>query len=222
MPHRFKALLFDLDGTIIDSVDDLCATANTLLTRLGRRPLTRDEMKVCTGDGLKAMLDKALRLTGPACAENDVVALMPEFLALYAEILPSPSCIFPGMMDFLAQEKTRGTRLAVVTNKHEAATHRLLKQLDLAEYFSVVIGGDTLAERKPHPLPLLHALRKLDVNRDDAAMIGDSQNDALAANSAGIPCVILRYGYGGEWPQDVKPDAFANDVAQCTIALQLL
>lgn len=222
MPHRFKAILFDLDGTIIDSAADLQATMNTVLTQENRRAISLDEMKACTGDGLQVMLEKAMRLTGQPVDAAQISALMPRFLSIYEGIVAKPDCIYPGMLEFIHDEYTGGTKLAIVTNKHEAATRRILKQLQLDKYFDLVIGGDTLEQRKPHPLPVLHTLRILSVAQDDAVMIGDSPNDAYSATGAGIPSIILRYGYNHDWPDDLKPTAYANHVKECRVALQLI
>jgi phosphoglycolate phosphatase len=219
MLHRFKAILFDLDGTIIDSAADLQATMNTLLAQEGCTPISLDEMKACTGDGLQVMLEKALRLTGGV---GDVQSLMPRFLSIYEGIIAKPECIYPGMLRWLQDEKLAERKLAVVTNKHEAATRRILKQLSLDGYFDSIIGGDSLSQRKPHPMQILETLRRLNVSGDDAVMIGDSPNDACAARDAGIPSIILRYGYNDNWPDDVQPSAYANHVDECRIALQLI
>lgn len=222
MPHRFKAILFDLDGTIIDSAPDLCATMNVLLGQENRRQIEVDEMKACTGDGLQVMLEKAWRLTGVPVSADALPQLMPRFLSIYEEIVAKPECIYPGMLEFIQAECAAGTKLVVVTNKHEAATRRILKQLSLTQYFQLIIGGDTLRERKPHPLPILHALREINIGADDAVMIGDSPNDLLSAHGAGIPCIILSYGYSHSWPEDSKPDAIANHVEECRVALHIL
>ncbi|MBY0428488.1 MAG: HAD-IA family hydrolase [Alphaproteobacteria bacterium] len=222
MPHRFKAILFDLDGTIIDSAGDLQTTMNVILGQENRRPISLDEMKACTGDGLQMMLDKAMRLTGQPADAAMIAQLMPRFLSVYEGIEAKPECIYPHMAEFLQDEYMSGTKMAVVTNKHEAAARRILKQVALDKFFDVVIGGDTLSQRKPHPMPVLHALRELKISQDDAVMIGDSPNDALSARDAGVPSIILRYGYNHDWPANLKPSAYANHVEECRVALQLI
>lgn len=222
MPHRFKAILFDLDGTIIDSAGDLQTTMNVILGQENRRPISLDEMKACTGDGLQMMLDKAYRLTGAPADATAIASLMPRFLSVYEGVEAKPECIYPDMAEFLHNEHATGTKMAVITNKHEAAAQRILKQVSLDKYFDVVIGGDSLPQRKPHPLPILHTLHEFGISQDDAVMIGDSPNDALAAQAAGIPSIILRYGYNHDWPADLKPTAYANHVRECRVALQLI
>ena len=222
MPHRFKAILFDLDGTIIDSAGDLQTTMNLILGQENRRQISLDEMKACTGDGLQMMLDKAYRLTGSPIDAADIAALMPRFLSVYEGIEAKPECIYPDMAEFLRTEFVGGTKMAVITNKHEGAARRILKQVKLDKFFEVVIGGDTLPQRKPHPMPILHALHELKISQDDAVMIGDSPNDALSAQDAGIPSIILRYGYNHDWPDGLKPTAYANHVQECRVALQLI
>ena len=222
MPHRFKAILFDLDGTIIDSADDLQATMNVILGQENRRPISLDEMKACTGDGLQTMLEKAMRLTGNPVDSAHIEHLMPRFLSVYEGVEAKPECIYPDMLEFIRAEHAQGTKLAVITNKHEAAARRIMKQLNLAKYFDVILGGDSLPQRKPHPLPILHTLHELNVAQDDAVMIGDSPNDALSARDAGISSIILRYGYNHDWPEGLQPTAYANHVQECRVALQLI
>jgi phosphoglycolate phosphatase len=219
MAHRFKAILFDLDGTLIDSVHDLCATMNSLLAGMGRRPVSVAEMKDCTGDGLKVMLDKAFRLTGAPIEPAQIEPGMKRFLEIYEQVIPRPTCIFPGIMDFLRRQKDAGVKMAVVTNKHESASRRLLRQLELTQYFSSVIGGDSCAERKPHPLPLLTALEQIGEKPDHAVMIGDSPNDVLAARAAGIAVLAINSGYTRNWPDDIQPHAWCGGAEEWQKAL---
>lgn len=220
MSHRFRAILFDLDGTLIDSVHDLCASMNTLLAAQGRRNVSAAEMKDCTGDGLRVMLDKAFKLTGKPIEETHVELNMKRFLEIYEGIVPLPSCIFPGIVEFLRRQKDRGVKMAVCTNKHESASRRLLRQLNLVGYFSSIVGGDSCTERKPHPLPLLHALRQLGEQPKDAVMIGDSPNDVLAAHAAGIAMLAIHSGYTKNWPADIRPHAWCNNAAEWKTALE--
>jgi phosphoglycolate phosphatase len=220
MPHRFKAILFDLDGTLIDSAYDLHATMNVVLREEGRRTIDLQDMKAATGDGLRVMLDKAWNLTGEPLTEAARDRLMPRFLEIYAATIPQLSCIFPGTLPFLEQQKRQGVKMAVCTNKHERISKHILKHLGLEPYFGACIGGDTLAERKPHPLPLQHALKILNVAPEDAVMIGDSPNDLWAATAAGLPCVMAEYGYTAGWPKDLVAAANLKTMESCEIVLE--
>lgn len=220
-PHRFKAILFDLDGTLIDSAIDLRKVTNATLAGLGARALSLAEMKICLGDGLQRMLEKAFELAGHKTSATDFEKAMADFTARYAAQKSSPSIIYPGAVDFLKSQKQLGVRLGLCTNKYESATQRILTELDLLHFFDVIVGGNTLVELKPHPLPLLHALEKCATSPSDAVMIGDSTNDLLAAHAANMPCVILRHGYGHNLPATV-PTTFANDIADCAVKLALL
>lgn len=202
MNHRFKAILFDLDGTIIDSLSDLQKAINGLLVEEKRRPLDHEEIRACTGDGLRIMLGKAFSMTGQALEDKALEALMPRYLAIYAAITPQPSCIYDGMLAFLAEQKKAGIKLGLCTNKHEVSTRRIMRQLELDTFFDIMVGGDTLIEKKPHPMPLLHALKICGVTSDEAVMIGDSPNDTRAAAAAGMPSILARYGYTPDWPVD--------------------
>lgn len=221
LSHRFKAILFDLDGTLIDSAIDLREVTNATLARSGARALNLEEMKTCLGDGLQRMLEKAFALANHKPSADAFEEAMADFTARYAAQKSSPSIIYPGTVDFLQDQKNKGVCLGLCTNKYESATQRILAELGLLNFFDVIVGGDTLAELKPHPLPLLHALEKCATSPCDAVMIGDSTNDLLAAHAANMPCVILRHGYGHNLPANV-PITFAYDIADCAAKLAAL
>lgn len=214
--HRFKALLFDLDGTLINSAPDLQRAINAALATIKARPLTIDETHACLGDGLAVMLEKALRLTG--VTGHTVEEMMPTYTSIYAGIRAEPSCIYPGVREWLAEEKQRGTHLALCTNKNEKPARRILGDLDLVSFFDVILGGDSLPQHKPDPAQLIHALQAFAVKPADALMIGDSINDALAAQALGIPCLILKHGYGLPGLAEL-PVVFADNVADGRIQL---
>lgn len=214
--HRFKALLFDLDGTLIDSAPDLQRAINAALATIKARPLSIDETHECLGDGLAVMLEKALRLSG--ATSHTVDELMPTYTSIYADIRAEPSCIYPGVREWLTEEKQRGVRLALCTNKNEKPARRILGDLDLASFFDVILGGDSLPNHKPDPAQLIHALEKTAVTPADAIMVGDSINDALAATRLGIPCLILKHGYGLPGLAQL-PVIFADNVADGRIQL---
>jgi phosphoglycolate phosphatase len=214
MKPQLSALLFDLDGTLIDSAPDLRQAINTVLTHENLPVLTLEQAKLCLGDGLKKMLVKAFGLAGHPANEQDMQRLMPIFAEVYKSITPKPSCIFEGAREFLEAQAAQGIKLGLCTNKYEEATHRLLKQLDLARYFDVVVGGDTLPKLKPDPLPLQHALQVLKCDPANAIMIGDHANDVLAAHGAGMKVIGADYGYTHGWTDDAMPDARANVVSE--------
>jgi phosphoglycolate phosphatase len=208
------ALLFDLDGTLIDSAGDLQTATNAILDQEGFAPLNRAAIETCLGDGLRLLLIKAFKLAGEDLDNDDLSQLMPDFMKIYAAIEPQPSCVYPGVLDFLKAQQARGVKLGLCTNKYESATLRILKTLDLEKYFSAIIGGDTVSECKPHPLPLQHALYQLDAMPQNAVMLGDHANDILAARGAGMKVIGAQYGYSHAWPANAAPDAFVKSFAE--------
>lgn len=205
MKMKQTALLFDLDGTLVDSVPDLAAAANRLLAELNRPKLSEAEIAPMVGDGVAKLVERVLAARG-------LSGLAPEptvrrFSVLYEADAATLTRPYPGVLDGLAAFEAAGARLAVCTNKPEAATHAVLDALGLARFFPVVLGGDTLPVRKPYPAPLRTALARLGVAPERAAMVGDHRNDLLAARSAGVAAIFARYGYGAASLGEIEPDA---------------
>ena len=184
--------IFDLDGTLVDSAPDLRAALNRLMLAQGLAPFPLPEVAAMIGDGARALLSKAFAARATPFDE----ALLPGFLA----DLEANSAVFtrpyPGMVDALEALAGRGWQLAVCTNKPIAATRALLGELDLARHFALVLGGDSLAVKKPDPGHVLGVLSGLDVPAAEAVMIGDHQNDIRAARGAGVRSVFAAWGYG--------------------------
>lgn len=199
------ALLFDLDGTLVDSVPDLALAANRLLAELGHPPLGEAAVAAMVGDGVAKLVERVL-------AGRGLGAVAPEpavrrFVALYTADATTLTRPYPGVLDGLAALAAAGTQLAVCTNKPERATRAVLAGVGLARFFPVVLGGDSLPVRKPDPAPLRAALAQLGVAPEAAAMVGDHRNDVLAAQGAGAAAIFARYGYGGATLGELRPDA---------------
>jgi phosphoglycolate phosphatase len=209
---KWAALLFDLDGTLVDSVPDLAGAVNTLLAEHRLAPLAESEIAAMVGDGVAKLVERALQARDAAD-----IALGPavqRYVALYEANATTLTRPYPGVPDVLADLARAGARLAVCTNKPEHATRAVLDGLGLAGFFPVVLGSDSLAARKPDPAPLLAALDRLGAAAAESAMIGDHRNDVLAARAAGTSAIFARYGYGlatlGELTPDAMIDAFAE------------
>ena len=189
-------LLFDLDGTLVDTAPDLALAANHMLQTLGRPP--EDEATVASwiGDGVPRLIKRAL--TGERFGEPDPV-LFEEAQALYGDYyeahVADRSLLYPGVAQTLAALRADGFRMACVTNKAGRFTRPLLKALGIAAFFDVILSGDEVARVKPDPLPLVVACERLGVARNGVALIGDSGNDMRAAKAAEIPAVAVAYGY---------------------------
>lgn len=181
-------LVFDLDGTLIDSVRDLAASASELVTRLGGRALGLGEVAQMVGDGAGILVRRALDAAG---VDPDTPGALQQFLAIYDRRLLETTQPYPGIPDALLLASRRAT-LSVLTNKPIAPSRRLLEALDLASYFDAVIGGDGPDGRKPDPT----GLRKLTAGAEHVLLIGDSPIDAETARAAGCGFAWARYGFG--------------------------
>ena len=186
-----RGVLFDLDGTLLDTAPDMVGALNALRTeeRLGPVPYAIARAHVSTGAvGL-------LRLAFPACDEEKLGRLHKRYLQIYADRLSAETELFPGIEDLLTRLEQSGLVWGVVTNKPAALTEPLLDALSLLDRCASVVSGDTLPERKPHPGPLLHALAEAGVDAPAAMYIGDAARDIEAGKAAGLTTVAASYGY---------------------------
>lgn len=187
---RPPALLFDLDGTLVDSAVTIALALSQLSLARGGDAIDVAAVRRLVSQGAPTLVREAL---GPVAGDGaaDLVA----FRALLAVIPATPEMIYPGVVDALTAFQGEGRACAVVTNKPEEQARQLLVQLDLARFFVMVVGGDTLPVAKPDPAPLLHALSATGYVRDSAIMIGDSAIDARAAAAADLPFALFLGGY---------------------------
>jgi phosphoglycolate phosphatase len=196
-----SGVLFDLDGTLIDSRRDIAASVNHTLSVLGRAPLSVERVERMVGDGVRQLLTRAY---GPM-DEPTLQRALEIFLPYYQDHCVDSTSLYPGVMETLHSLKGKG--LAIVTNKPLAHTEKTLKALGLDSHFPVVLGGDSLPRRKPDPDPLWEALRRLDVPAANALMVGDSPMDIQAARSAGVRVAAVSYGFRtGEELKACSPD----------------
>jgi phosphoglycolate phosphatase len=190
------AALFDLDGTLVDSIADLRTALNTILAEDGRAPLTPDQVRAFVGDGARVLVQRAYGKTGGLPAtEAGMVELVARFLAAYDGCLLEHTRPYEGVLDVLDALRDRGTALAVCTNKPGHATRRILDGLGLTERFACVLGGDDVPRKKPDPGHLRAALGPLGVSPDRATMVGDGPNDVLSGRAAGIRTIAVAWGY---------------------------
>jgi phosphoglycolate phosphatase len=185
------ALLFDLDGTLVDSARGIAAALSTLSKSRGGGQVDVERVRVLVSLGVEEVVASAL---GPLV--EDLAEDVSEFRAILASAPADPASVYPGVRTALEQLEDRGHRMAVVTNKPEQLARQLLCQLDLGRFFGAVVGGDTLTTCKPDPGPLRHALTLLRAENDHAIMVGDSGFDAMAAISAGVSFGLFLKGYG--------------------------
>jgi len=216
-----QAVLFDLDGTLIDTAPDIMAALNLALHRRGLPPATQDQVRAWIGDGTHASLAKAVRAAG--APESDVAAtvdaLWPGFQYDYAQACGEFSRVYPGVRRMLERLTGAGIQVGLVTNKEAAFAHRLLVRHDLNACFDLMVCGDTLPVRKPDPAMLLHALQALQCNADDALYVGDSAIDVRTARAAGMAVWTVAHGYGGTLRGDDAPDRLIDDFDELARAL---
>lgn len=199
-----RGALFDLDGTLLDSAPDMLATVNRMRATRGLAALPLEAIRPHVSRGARAMSAAAFG-EGGLPVDDAVVA---EFLAVYAEELGRHSVLFEGVDAMLAALEADGVRWGVVTNKPEYLAARIIPQLGWASRCAVLVGGDTLTERKPHPLPLLHAAAAIGLAPAQCVYVGDDARDIQAAQAAGMPSVAALWGYrlAGDDPASWQAD----------------
>lgn len=181
-------LLFDLDGTLINSLPDLLTALNLLRRELALEPLTATQVSQMVGDGATMLVRRALG------DDRYEPRHLPRFLEFYGEHLLDQTHCYPGIEELLMRHDPR--RMALITNKPIFYTRKILAGLNLSRFFSAVIGGDSLPHKKPHPYPLQRALDQLGGQPQQALMIGDHHTDLHAAQNAGIATCFCAYGFG--------------------------
>ncbi len=196
--RRFGAagVIIDLDGTLLDTAADLAAAMNATLAELGRSALAVEQVARYVGKGAEVLVHRALtgRADGRAGAAQFEPA-MRAFLSHYRRENGRSARLYPGVREGLEAMRDKGLRLAVVTNKPAAFTVPLLATTGIAEFFELVVSGDTVARKKPDPMPMRHVCEHFGLPPQRMVAIGDSMNDAIAARAAGIPVMAVPYGY---------------------------
>jgi phosphoglycolate phosphatase len=213
-------LVFDLDGTLVDSAPDLRAALNEMLRERGRPPLSLPQVKRMIGDGAAALVARALAASGSDPA--DAASALARFIELYEAEAVRLTRPYPAVPETLAALRRRGYRMAICTNKPQHATIAVLEGLGLLALFDGIAGGDRFAVRKPDPGHLLGLVGAVGARAEAAAMIGDSEIDAAAARSAGLPLVLMRYGYARADLDSLGADALLDHFAELPNALDRL
>ncbi|MGB5830576.1 MAG: phosphoglycolate phosphatase [Thiohalocapsa sp.] len=215
-PIRPDMILIDLDGTLIDSVPDLAFCVDGMMRELNQPPHGEAAVRNWVGNGVDRLIKRALTGTldgEPSDAEFERAC--PIFLRLYGDNTATRSHPYPGVREGLDWLRDCGYRLGCVTNKAARFTEPLLADTRLRDLFQVVVSGDTLPEKKPSPMPLLHAASMLGADASRALMIGDSVSDVKAARAAGFGIICMSYGYNhGQDIRDAEPDAVIDSMTE--------
>jgi phosphoglycolate phosphatase len=203
-------VLFDLDGTLLDTAGDIALALNRALAERGWPPVPAADVRHMIGRGAPMLVDRAALAQGRAPDAALHAAIVERFFHHYGELEQTGECAakaYEGAADALRELHATGLRIAVVTNKQHRFADALLKLLALRPWVDLVVGGDTCERRKPDPQPLLYACERLGVPTDAALMIGDSTNDVQAARAAGIPVLVVPHGYNeGQDPRQLPAD----------------
>jgi phosphoglycolate phosphatase len=218
-----KVILFDLDGTLVDSAPDLVLALNHMLETLEREPFCTETIRTWVGNGAQTLVKRGL--SGSSVVDE---AIDPElvsqalniFLGFYAQNLCVETVTYPNVPATLKTLKAKGYRLVIVTNKPYAFIDPLLEGLGLTDLFEFCIGGDSLSRHKPDPLPLLHVCERLGVTASECVMVGDSRNDIVAANAADMHSIGVSYGYNyGEKIDLYAPNRVVDDFSEIVALL---
>jgi phosphoglycolate phosphatase len=219
---RPEMILIDLDGTLVDSVPDLTFCVDEMMQELGMPQRGEARVRTWVGNGVERLVRRALTDSLDGEPEDELFQrAYPIFLRLYAENTSGRSQLYPGVREGLDYLRSAGFKLGCVTNKAEQFTLPLLDSMGIRDYFAIVVSGDSLQEKKPHPLPLLHAAAFFGIDPARALMVGDSMSDVKAARAAGFNVVCMSYGYNhGIDIRETKPDAVLDSMAELGTLLE--
>lgn len=214
--NHVEAVLFDLDGTLVDSVPDLTSAIDTMMAQLSLPLCGEEKVRSWVGDGVNALIYQALAHSSDNAPSDEMLALArPKFFIAYQENVCRFSQLYSGVTEGLKIIAELGIPMACVTNKPAVLAKPLLEALGIFHYFSVLVGGECVAKKKPAPEPLLMAANSLGFDIKSCIMVGDSSNDVLAASSAGCPVVCVPYGYNfGLDISQIEPDVIVEDIAE--------
>lgn len=211
-----RLVMFDLDGTLVDSVPDLATAVDRMLVERGRAPAGIERVREWVGNGARVLVRRALAggLDHAAVSDAETEEALGSFLDIYADC-HELTVLYPGVHELLEALSTAAVELAVVTNKPERFVAPLLEQVGLGGYFRWIIGGDTLPQQKPDPAALLQVMHLAGVSQVQSLFVGDSRNDVLAARAAGIPCIAVSYGYNHGRPvAEEQPSLVVDSLAE--------
>ena len=215
-------LLFDLDGTLADTNPDLHEAMNHILGQHGLAPLPQDKVRHLIGGGAAMILQRGFAEHGVTLSDTDMAAATEEFVLWYDRNIDHGTRIFDNLMPILDRARAQKIKMGVVTNKREGLAAKLLFRLNFQGYFDVLIGGDTLATRKPEPEMVHAAMTKLGGTPQDTVLLGDSEADTGAARAAGVKCVCVSFGYRRVPLEELGADAIIDDYAELPETLDRL
>lgn len=206
-----RAIIFDLDGTLIDSAPDLADALNSVLRSEGLREQALDDVKGMVGAGAKVLIQRGFAANGKALSESEAERLLPAFIADYRARATDKTRLMPGAQRLLTELAAAGIGLGLCTNKPEDISRQILEDFAIASLFGSIVGGDTTPAKKPDPRPLLHSLAELRCAADKALMVGDSAADAGVARAAGTGLALVTFGYSQVPVRDMGADVLVEE-----------
>ena len=216
-----RVVVFDLDGTLIDSAPDIARALNRATDKRGLAPFPLDQVKEMIGGGVAKLVARALVARG--LPEAELLPVLHDFIAFYRENLTTNTVIYEGARELLAKLQRDGRKLGICTNKQHELTVEILEQLDLAKHFLAIRGEKDGRPRKPDPAPLLEVIAGLGATPRGALLVGDSEADVACARNAKIPAVAVTFGYSHAAPENLGADCVISnlsDLPRCFSALK--
>lgn len=209
-----KAVIFDLDGTLVDTAPDLWRATNHVLRSSGRGEVTLDQVRAFVGYGARRLIARGFTATGGPIGNEDIEPLYQKFVAYYGANIAAGSVPFPGCLALLDRLKAQGVGLGICTNKLEGLSVKLIDALGMNTYFDTIVGPDTIGIAKPDPAPYREALRRIGAEQGRSLLIGDSETDVLTARAAGVPVIGVTFGYTSEPIETFKPNALIRHFSE--------
>jgi phosphoglycolate phosphatase len=217
-----RAVIFDLDGTLVDSAPDIQGALNRLLIERGLSALDLKTVIGMIGDGTSKLVERGFAAAGAPLAPESLPAANDRFIAHYADHATDLTAPFPGVIDTLKRLIAEGCRIGVCTNKTQSLAEQIIDETGLAPYIEITVGGDTPVGRKPEPGSLLEVIARLDATPKTSLMVGDSRNDVMAARAAGVPVALVTFGYCHQEPRSLAPDLLLQRMDQLPARLAVL
>lgn len=204
-------VIFDLDGTLVDSVDDLCNSVNAARAYMGLPPLPRDLIASYVGNGAPVLIRRAM---GPEATEEQVQEALAFFLSYYREHMLDHTRPYPGVVETLEKLERQGVKMAVLTNKPQRFSRDLCAGLGLAPYFFQIYGGNSFEQKKPDPVGIRTLIEEAGAKPAETWMVGDSATDVLTARNAGVRSVGVTYGISPETLKETPPDYLIHSMTE--------
>ena len=213
------AIVWDLDGTLIDSAPDLCRALNVVLAESDCEALGVELVRTMIGNGVPKLVERGFRAAGRQLSDTELERMVEQFMVHYSANPTAHTRLYPGVGETLEKLAAAGVKQGLCTNKPEAVTRLILQQLDIDQYFLAVVGGDTTDARKPDPEPLRYCIDAMGATVSDTIMIGDSAVDAGSARALRVPIGLVAHGYRDTDVADINADFLFEDVASVPSAL---